>query len=86
MTKHLNTRMNQRGITKDMIALACDFGELCRDKYILNRDSLDKLLAELSALSAVAKKARDKGGIVVVEKDGVQLTAYNHNNAGNSRG
>jgi hypothetical protein len=77
MTKHLNQRMNQRGISADMVALACEFGEVDQDKFVLGRKSLDRLLGELDRLKRVAMKARDKGGIVVVECDGAQITTYN---------
>lgn len=76
-TRHLDQRMNRRGISKEMIGLVCEFGDCRQDKYVLGRDKLDQLIAELSALSSLAKRVRDKGGMVVVEKDGAQLTTYN---------
>ena len=77
MSKHLHRRMGQRGITRDMVSLVCDFGECRQDRYVLGRDRLDALIAQLASLSSVAKRVRDKGGVVVVEKDGAQLTTYN---------
>jgi hypothetical protein len=85
MTKHLQRRMGQRGITSDMVSLACEFGECQQDRYVLGRDRLDALIAQLATLSSLAKRVRDKGGVVVVEKDGAQLTTYNADSYRRSR-
>ncbi|CAO1654917.1 hypothetical protein [Parasphingorhabdus sp. NYA22] len=77
MTKHLNQRMSQRGISADMVTLASEYGEIDQDKFILGRKALDRLLGELDRLKRIALKARDKGGIVVVENGGAQITTYN---------
>ena len=79
-TKHLGVRMSQRGITGDMIELALAYGENRQDKVVLCRKAAMKLVARLDgAQRATALKVLDKGGIVVVEKEGILLTTYNLN-------
>ena len=77
-TKHLGVRMSQRGITGDMIELVLTHGENRQDKVVLCRKAAMKLVAQLDgAQRATALKVLDKGGLVVVEKEGNLLTAYN---------
>jgi hypothetical protein len=79
-TKHLGVRMSQRGITSDMIDLVLAYGENRQDKVVLCRKAAMKLVARLDgAQRATALKVLDKGGLVVVEKEGSLLTAYNLN-------
>ena len=68
--------MQQRGITKDMIDFTLDFGETKGDHWFLNRKMLGNTIADLEAKLKVAKKLRDKGGIVVVADGEALLTAY----------
>ena len=75
-TRHLHQRMNQRGINKDMVELALEYGERRNDKHVLNRRSLQKLLHELRNLERQVIRALDKGGVVVVEANGRLLTTY----------
>lgn len=77
MTRHQQRRIAQREITKDMVSLACVFGDCRQDRDVLGRDRLDALIPELALLSSLAKRVRDKGSVVVVEKEGTQLTTYN---------
>src|SRR5256885_8060190 len=75
-TRHMLTRMNQRGIGQDLIDLALHYGERQDEKHILNRKSLERLLAELRQLERTVIRALDKGGIVVVEELGQLITTY----------
>lgn len=76
MTKHMTVRMNQRGIFKDLVDLALQFGEPDGDKVRLGRKEIDLLLSNLDALRSRALKARDKGGLVVVAVGERLITAY----------
>lgn len=75
-TRHFQKRLSQRGITLDLVRLACDFGQPVRDRIILSRKHLQALIAAARHLEKAALKAVDKGGIVVVEADGRLVTAY----------
>jgi hypothetical protein len=76
MTKHLHQRMNQRGITRSMVELALAHGEWRGDRCVLNQDALQKLIQDFDRIKRVAMKALDKGGLIVVEAGGQEITAY----------
>lgn len=75
-TRHFQKRMSQRGISLEMVELACQFGEQRQDKIYLNRKGLESLIASLRRIERTAMKALDKGGIVVVEDGGALVTTY----------
>lgn len=75
-TRHMITRMNQRGITQDLIYLALEYGESQDDKYVLTRKGLQHLLDEVRNLERTVIRALDKGGLVVVEDAGQLITTY----------
>jgi hypothetical protein len=75
-TRHMLIRMNQRAIGQDLIDLALHYGERQDEKHILNRKSLERLLAELRQLERTVIRALDKGGVVVVEDLGQLITTY----------
>ena len=76
-TKHFRARMSQRGIPGDLVDLVRRYGRDDQDRLILSRKDLRGLLEGMSALRRVVVKALDKGGLVVVEEDGVLITTYN---------
>lgn len=76
-TKHIASRMNQRGISKAMIDLALAHGRCELDKYVLDRREVDRRLEELTRERSLLLKVRDKGGVVVVANDNTLITAYN---------
>lgn len=84
-TKHMITRMNQRGITQDLVALARQYGECQHDKYVLTRKGLQRLLNGLRDLERTVLRALDKGGIVVVEESGQLITTYSTKSYGRRR-
>ena len=47
-----------------------------QDKYVLNRKSLERLLAEARNLERKVIRALDKGGVVVVEDGNQLITTY----------
>lgn len=80
-TKHGMDRMNQRGITGEMIDLVLEYGEYIQDKVILNSKKIKKLIKKVSIdLKSKFMKVLDKGGLVVVlGEDNVLITTYNCN-------
>jgi len=80
-TRHIQTRMNQRAIDKELVKLTTALGAVQErgdvEKYILSRKSLDVTLRRLDRLRGKLVKARDKGGVVLVASDkGVEITTY----------
>lgn len=76
-TRHLHKRMSQRGITSRMLDVVGDFGVVQGDKRILDRNNIDALMRSMDGLRKDLIRLRDKGGVVVVEVDDVQITTYN---------
>ena len=76
MKKHMHTRMNQRGIRKNLADFARHHGKIDGDKFRLDRSGAEALIAELDAMKRLALRIRDKGGLVVVEAGGEYITAY----------
>ena len=69
-TKHGMKRMNQRGITKEMIDLTIEYGQYHKDKIILKSRDIKKLIKRVTKeLKAKLMKLLDKGGLVVVLSD-----------------
>lgn len=78
-TKHSLARMSQRGLTKQLIDLAFEFGKDQGDKLILNKKSTQKVIKELDKVRKELLKIVDKGGVTIVMEDDVLITAYNTN-------
>ena len=80
-TNHGFARMEQRGISKEMIELALEFGDYIKDKVILNSRKIKSLLKKVSInLKSKLLKILDKGGLIVVLGDDCSvITVYNHN-------
>jgi len=81
-TLHINQRVRQRGITKRMIELTLEFGEVQADKIRLGSRRIKKILKNRK-LSQDLKhdllKILDKGGLIVVASGSALITAYNWN-------
>lgn len=78
-TRHIQARMSQRGIKQSMVDLAKKYGVKQQDKIILNKKGLQCLLNELRSVQKVAQKMIEKGGLVVVEQGGTEITTYHLN-------
>jgi hypothetical protein len=76
MTLHLDRRMNQRGITRDLLDLTLAHGTWEGDRCVLGKRAIQALLRECDELRRIAVRAMDKGGLVVVEAGGREVTAY----------
>jgi len=77
-TYHAQVRVNQRGITKDMIELALDYGKYVKDKVIFGKREAKKLLNKFrksKEMKSKLLKIMDKGGVVLVVDNGI-ITAY----------
>jgi len=75
-TKHALARMNQRGITKDMVELALDYGRFVKDKVVLGRKEIKKLIKKSPALKSKLLKLFDSKGLVVVFENNYIITVY----------
>ncbi len=78
LTQHAHQRMTQRGITRSMIDLVLEYGEVQQDKAVLDKKHAQRLVRELEEKLRIAKKILDKGGCVVVEADNTVVTTYNY--------
>jgi hypothetical protein len=59
ITNHGGRRMNQRGITKEMIELTIQYGEVQDEVTTLSRDAATRLVAELQRQVKIAKKLEE---------------------------
>jgi len=75
-TKHALARMSQRGITKDMVELALDYGRFIKDKVVLGKKEIKKLIKKYPALKSKFLKLSDSKGLVVVFEDNYIITVY----------
>ena len=83
-TKHAMKRMNQRGISKEMIDLTIEYGKCVQDKIILNTRDIKKLIKKVAKeIKSKLLKILDKGGVTVVLSDDASvITVYNCNKKG----
>jgi hypothetical protein len=79
LSKHIVSRMNERGIGKAMVDLALTYGRCDQDKYVLDRREVDRRLEEIDRERGLLLKVRDKGGVVVVMGGDTLITTYNKN-------
>ena len=75
-TKHMHKRMGQRAINQTMVDIVSEHGVLMGDKRVLDSKNIDEILKSMEKMKKDLFKIRDKGGLVVVEENGVQITAY----------
>ncbi len=75
-TRHIHQRINQRGIQQGMLDLVKQFGVENGDKTILNQKALKVAIAECKKIEKLMQKMESRGGLVLVEVDGVELTTY----------
>lgn len=76
VTRHMDVRMNQRGIPGALVDLVLSHGHWDGDACKLDRKDLCKLKDEVETLRSTVIKAIDKGGLAVVEAGGTLVTAY----------
>lgn len=80
-TRHLQSRMSQRGINQEILDLAVQFGVMDEDKIVLSEKQLKALISHLDLMRSRAVKALDKGGLVVISSpdNGALITTYGLN-------
>ncbi len=76
-TKHLSDRMNQRGINKRMLELVLEDGINKKDKVVLDKKNISKLIKEIDSYRKDLFKLMDKSGLVVVVNNDTLITTYN---------
>ncbi len=79
MTAHIDARMNQRGIRKDLVELAMDIGEVDGDRFVLTRKVIDAEFDKMRRKMKALSDARKKGGVVVIADADALITAYRRN-------
>lgn len=78
-TAHIDARMNQRGITGDMIDLVMTFGEPDGEKTVLTEKACRLTIDTLKKLQKKLEHASKKGGLTVVTSGDTLITAYRAN-------
>ena len=76
ITHHMDVRMNQRGIRRQLVELAIECGEIDGDRYVLGRNQIDNELAELNRRRKLLMEAAQKGGVVVALEGDAAITAF----------
>lgn len=82
-TQHFKQRLSQRGVTRKMVDFTLDYGKVDGDRWVLDRKNTDRMIEQLENELRVAKKIRDKGGIVVVADEDALITVYNYDSRRN---
>ncbi|MDV7211338.1 DUF4258 domain-containing protein [Azotobacter beijerinckii] len=77
-TTHMQQRMSQRGIKRDMVNTVLSYGRPEHDRYVLTRREILELLVSLQREERVLKKMLDKGGVAVVAVGDTLITTYNY--------
>lgn len=75
-TKHIQQRMSQRSIRQQWLSLVRVFGVVRGDKVFLNQKGIDLALNEMKKIASDLQKMRTRGGIVLVEEEGAEITTY----------
>ena len=75
-SRHIRKRLSQRGIREEMLGVVEHFGYWQGDRCILNRAACEAALDELEGMKRTLVKVRERGGLVLVEDNGVQITAF----------
>ena len=75
-TRHIQHRMSQRGIKSEMLDVVQQFGTWNGDKCILNRQACNDVLTELDRIKRSVLKMKERGGLVLVQERGTDITTY----------
>ena len=75
-TTHMGARMNQRGINRELINLALEYGEPKGDKTVLGRKQCNEVMQQLRRELKALERAMSKGGITVVSHGEILITTY----------
>ncbi len=72
----MHKRMSQRAINEIMVDITKTFGIEDGDKIVLNQKSIEAVLQVIEKWKKNFIKIRSRGGMVLVEKDNVEITTY----------
>ncbi len=75
-TRHIEKRMKERGIKDCLLGTVEKFGVWSGDKLILNRKGASAAVNELDRIRRRLIDIEGKGGIVLVEAKGMDITTY----------
>lgn len=75
-TTHIDARMNQRGIRKELVSLALDLGRIEGDQYILDAKTIRAEMCDLRRKLKFLDDAERKGGVIVVAAGNNLITTY----------
>lgn len=76
-SKHMDQRMNQRGISRQMVETALLFGIKHNDRCVIGRKEANLAIELLQEQLRALKKLADKGGITVVHDNDTLITTWN---------
>lgn len=75
-TTHIDARMNQRGIRKELVSLALDLGRIEGNRYVLDTKTIRAEMCELRRKLKFLDDAERKGGVIVVAVGESLVTTY----------
>lgn len=75
-THHCAKQMHNRGLTDRMLDLVEQFGYQVGDRVILDKKHIRELLEQINALRKELIKMYEKGGVAMVTKNDIILTAF----------
>lgn len=77
-TRHIETRMNQRGISDIMIDIAhrCGHKEHNSDRITFSRKPLRKMISMVEKYKKELEKMERNGGVTLVEVDETFITTF----------
>ena len=75
-SKHLECRQQQRGIRTSTLKMAQKYGEQRGDKLFFGKKQIDIALNKLAIEKSQLLKAKDQGGIISIDQNGILITAY----------
>lgn len=79
-TRHIHQRMNQRGITEDMLDIVLEFGiPAGGDKITIDKKNCALLSKFFGHMKKVTDKMAEKGGLTVVANAESLITVYRLN-------
>lgn len=76
LTLHLDRRMNQRAVTRPMLDLALQHGEILGDRCVLSRKAIEARMRDLEKEMSQLRDLHQKGGIVVVVEGDTILSTW----------
>lgn len=80
ITRHAEVRMNQRGITREMIEFVMKYGEVKQDKSYIDKKGADQIIKELEENLRVARRFFGKPTRINRSKRPVRQDAFSDYN------